>query len=174
MNLDDLYQRDREVERRREDVFLTILARAHSKIKTTARRRYGDRFCFYLVPEFLIGVPLYKSADCMAYIIAKLRENGFIVKYTHPNLLFISWQHYLDRTYRMEYKKRYGQSIDGFGNIITKPTDSKQPEEVLTIKKLKNKGSVGREYKAVSSYKPTGNFIYGQGLLRAIEDKTRK
>ena len=36
----------------------------------------------------------------------KLTENGFIVKYTHPNLIFISWQHYIPYYERQEYKKK--------------------------------------------------------------------
>ena len=32
--------------------------------------------------------------------LEKLRENGFCVKYTHPNLLFISWNHYINKKKR--------------------------------------------------------------------------
>ena len=45
-------------------------------------------------------------------------ENGFLVKYTYPNLLFISWRHYIPSYKRIEIKKRYGFKIDGFGNLV--------------------------------------------------------
>ena len=54
------------------------------------------------------------------YVINKLTENGFQVKYTHPNLLWISWQHYIPHYERANIKKQYGVSIDGFGNVIKK------------------------------------------------------
>ena len=36
-----------------------------------------------LCQEMLIGVPKYDYKDCTAYIIEKLRDNGFVVRYTH-------------------------------------------------------------------------------------------
>ena len=39
---------------------------------------------------------------------------------------------------------------------------SKKPNVPLTIKK--------KDYKQVTTYKPTGNFIYNAALLKRIED----
>ena len=84
-----------------------------------------NQYCFFIIPEFLVGIPRFDSATCTAYVIDKLIENGFHVKYTHPNMLFISWNHYIDKKQRAIYKKQYGVSINGFGEQIK---NKKKPE----------------------------------------------
>ena len=50
----------------------------------------------------------------------KLTTNGFVIKYTHPNLLFISWKHWIPSYVRTEFKKKTGKNIDGFGEKSAK------------------------------------------------------
>ena len=45
--------------------------------------RNNDKFCFFLLPEFILGVPKYDMVECTSYVIEKLVDNGFILKYTH-------------------------------------------------------------------------------------------
>ena len=59
----------------------------------------------------MIGVPKYDSDSCIAYVIDKLQENGFKIRYTHPNMLFISWQHWVPEYVRSEIKKKTGVVI---------------------------------------------------------------
>ena len=79
INIDDLYERKNQIEDIKLKHYNKILNRAHSKIKQTSRLRTNDQFCFFLVPEFLLGVPTYDTASCIAYVIDKLHENGFLV-----------------------------------------------------------------------------------------------
>ena len=182
ISLDDLYHRTQEVEDLRIRVYKKILNRAHQKIKFTSRQRNTEHFCFFVVPEFLVGTPRYDSAACIAYVIDKLSHNGFIVKYTHPNLLFISWQHYIPKYQRQNFKKKYGYSIDGFGNQVVeknkevktnKPQDMnsllvRKPNVPVTVKKKDDK-----KYTQISEYKPTGNLIYNTALLKKIENNNK-
>ena len=92
INIDDLYTRKREIETNKIKTYKMILNRVHKKIKISSRQKENQMFTFFVIPEFLIGVPTYDIASCTAYIIEKLKENGFTVKYTYPNLLFISYQ----------------------------------------------------------------------------------
>ena len=181
INIDDLYDRKREIEQHKMKVFRKILNRVHLKIKTTSRQRNSGQFTFFLVPDFLVGTPTYDVASCIAYIIDKLKDNGFNVKYTHPNLLFISWAHYIDKSRRMDIKKEYGINIDGMGNVIKKKKNEEtqgNPENMNSL--MFNRPGIKVEaekekndYKKISSYKPTG-FIYNNLLLKKIEDKTTK
>jgi hypothetical protein len=179
INIDDLYERKNQIDDIKLKHYNKILNRAHSKIKQTSRLRTRDQFCFFLVPEFLIGVPSYDTAACIAYIIDKLQENGFFIKYTHPNLLFISWQHYIDKRKRMDFKKQNGYSIDAFGNPLAENNDSNSktndvnnPNSFMLKKKgistVKKKDDT--KFKKISSYNPTGNLIYNTELLKKIED----
>jgi hypothetical protein len=49
--------------------------------------------CFFTVPEFIIGLPLYNLNAAILYIIDKLHTKGFLVKYYHPNILYICWDY---------------------------------------------------------------------------------
>jgi hypothetical protein len=170
ISIDDLYTRKNEIEENKLKVFRKILHRVHTKIKITSRQRKSEQFTFFVVPEFLVGTPRYDVAACTAYIIDKLKDNGFLVKYTHPNLLFISWAHYYDKTKRMNIKKEYGVNIDGFGNVVSSKKKSENKgddEQNLNTLMFANKKSSNikldnkpkKDYKQTTSYKPTGNFF---------------
>jgi hypothetical protein len=179
ISLDELYTRTKDVEDLRLRVYKKILNRAHQKIKYTSRQRDTGHFCFFIVPEFLVGTPRYDSAACIAYVMDKLTQNGFMVKYTHPNLVFISWQHYIPKYQRQNFKKKYGYTIDGYGNQVQekkKDTKNIDPANMnalfarkqnvpTTVKKKDDK-----KYNQVSEYKPTGNLIYNTALLKKIEN----
>lgn len=184
INLDDLYNRTRQTNDLRLLVYKKILNRTHQKIKYASRQKNTEHYCFFVVPEFLVGTPRYDSAACIAYIMDKLSQNGFIIKYTHPNLLFISWQHYIPKYQRTDFKKKYGYNIDGFGNHVeekkkleNKGTDPKDMNSLLlrktnvpvTVNKKEDKN-----YTQVSQYKPTGNLIYNTALLKKIENNNNK
>ena len=133
LNLDDLFARKHQVEQNKIKVYQTILNRIHKKIKVTSRQKYNDLFTFYVIPEFIMGIPSYDVASCTSYIIQKLRDNGFIVKYTHPNLVLISWKRWIPMHKRMEYKKRTGIKIDGHGRKISEKEIQKKRKKLLEI-----------------------------------------
>ena len=172
INLDELYIRKREIHLNRLKIYQKILNRAHKKIKITSRRKHSDHFCFFIIPEFLVGVPTYDVAACIAYVMDKLITNNFIVKYTHPNLLFISWKHYIPVYERMEFKKRTGIKIDGLGNVIEEK--EKKALEIATVNNIKQiaTNKIKKNYKPTSTYKPTGNLIYGNDLIQSIKVKS--
>ena len=126
ISLDELYDRKQEVAQTRINTYKTILSRAHTRIKTTARQKYDEQFCFFVVPEFIIGLPRYDVQTCVSYVTQKLEENGFHIKYTHPNLLFISWKHYIPAYEREAIKTKTGISVDGFGKKVTEETKKKE------------------------------------------------
>ena len=179
ISLDELYTRTKDVEDLRLRVYKKILNRAHQKIKYTSRQRDTGHFCFFIVPEFLVGTPRYDSAACIAYVMDKLTQNGFMVKYTHPNLVFISWQHYIPKYQRQNFKKKYGYTIDGYGNQVQekkKDTKNIDPTNMnalfarkQTVPTTVNKKD-DKKYNRVSEYKPTGNLIYNTALLKKIEN----
>ena len=170
INLDELYNMKQKLDENKIKVFKMILGRIHSKIKITSRLKCNDMYCFYVIPEFLVGVPRYNLASCTSYVIEKLKTNGFFIKYTHPNLLFISWKHYIPSYRRLDYKKKTGISIDGFGNVIPeKPKEQKTTPLGKTIP-INNKKLI--QFKKINSYKPTGSLIYDTNLLNKIKNKT--
>ncbi len=176
LNLDELYERSRETSQTKIKTYQKILARIHSRIKAISRQRNNNKFCMFVIPEFILGIPRYDIAECTNYVIEKLTENGFQVKYTYPNLLFISWQHYIPKYQRSEIKKKTGVAIDGFGNVVRRKNknnrDDSNPNSLLLMdKNIKTKDAKKKDsnFKSTSSYKPTGNLIYNTNLLEKID-----
>jgi hypothetical protein len=188
INLDDLYERKKQHDLNTIAIYNRILNRIHTKIKVVSRQQIATQCCWFVVPEMMIGVPKYDNNNCTAYIIDKLQENGFLVKYTSPNLLFISWKHWIPSYVRNEIKKKTGMIIDGYGNKVDKNDDNKQlvsnidggsPESLIFNKNSNNKISDGHtnnknNFKSIDTYIPSGNLIYNKSLLRNIEDKLKK
>ncbi len=189
INLDELYERKKQHDLNTVATFNRILNRIHTKIKVVSRQQVTTQCCWFVVPEMIIGVPKYDNINCTAYIIDKLQENGFLVKYTTPNLLFISWKHWIPSYVRNEIKKKTGVIIDGHGNKIDKTNnnsskdsdiDSTSPENLIFNKNTNHKISIGAEknkdkddFKSIDTYIPSGNLIYNKSLLRNIEDKLK-
>jgi hypothetical protein len=118
INLDELYQKKQEQDKTKLYTYNKILTRIHEKIKLTSRQKCNQQFCWFVVPEIILGVANYDHAGCIAYLVDKLQENKFLVRYTHPNLLLISWLHYVPNYVRNEFKKKTGTAIDEYGRPI--------------------------------------------------------
>jgi hypothetical protein len=93
IDIAELFQKKVSREEMRLNVYDTVLERVHRKIKLVAGVDGGSTFITYVLPEVMIGQPLFNASQCRSYIITSLVKNGFQVKYTHPNLLMISWEH---------------------------------------------------------------------------------
>ena len=106
INIDDLYEKKRLIDLSKLELFKKILNRIHVRIRTTSRYSIHEKFCWFVVPEIIIGVPKYDQAGCIAYLMNTLQENGFNVRYFHPNTLFICWEHWVPSYVRNEIKKK--------------------------------------------------------------------
>lgn len=179
INLDELYERKQKHDLNTLNVYNRILQRIHTRIRYNSRINPNEQHCWYIIPEVIIGLPKYDNGLCTAYIIDKLRDNGFIIKYTHPNLLFISWKSWTPGYVREEIRKKTGLHIDGWGNSKTVTSEGGDQEQVTdpnTLMMTKSKTltlSSKPGYKEIHTYKPTGNLIYNSELLKRIEDKSK-
>jgi len=183
LNIDELYEKKRQYDLNQLNLFNKILNRIHVKIKTISRQKIDEQFCWFLVPEVIIGVPKYDNAACIAYLMDKLQENKFNVRYIHPNTLFISWLHWVPSYVRSELKKKTGIVINEFGEKIDESDnqdknnksnfDPTNPNEYMfNTKDQSNQGKQPKKnYTPINSYKPSGNLVYEEELLNKIEDK---
>ena len=183
INIDDLYEKKRQHDLTKLALFNKMLNSVHKRIKLTSRQKIDNQVCWYLVPETILGVPKYDQGACIAYLMDKLKTNGFNVRYIHPNLLFISWLHWVPAYVRTEIKKKtgielneYGQKIeekDEDGNVKMIADVPSDPNDYLLKQNdpnQKNK-SQKKEYTPIKSYKPSGNLVYDDDLLNKIEGK---
>ena len=91
INIDELNSLHTNKQKNKEEIYEKILSKCHIRIKLSAKsNNYGC--CFYSIPKYIYGMPIYDYKLCLIYIVKSLTKNGFDLKYTHPNLLFISWK----------------------------------------------------------------------------------
>jgi hypothetical protein len=84
----------------------------------------------YTVPPFILGLPAIDLQDCIVYVVHQLRLGGFEVRFTYPNLLYISWKHY-EQQYMREQ------------NPITQAMKPPAPPENSSKKGLSGKRGMG-------------------------------
>jgi hypothetical protein len=147
IDLNDLYQRDHKRNLKTISTFNKILNRILKRINTAGKCIRNDKHIFYNIPDYIFGEPTYNKSDCIAYIITKLEENTFDVKYIHPNCLFISWSNFIPTFIKNEIK------IDN------------DEKEVVTIQEVK------KIPPPISNYKPTGRLIYNDEYFDKIKNK---
>ena len=111
-----IYKKNKERELKKIKVFNTILKKCEKKIKLYAN---NDKFeCYFEIPKFYLGAPLYNIDECVFFMIYKLK-NKFKVHYFSPNdlvklgvhddvnsvtgILYISWQHIKDKLTKLIY-----------------------------------------------------------------------
>lgn len=144
INIDELHAKRTNRKNNRKKSYEEVLRRCHHRIKLTSETEEYC-FCFYTIPNYIYGIPLYDQTECILYIINNLIENGFDVKYTHPNLIYISW---LNKS----NKNSKNKMIKNSNNLI-----EEKPK-----------------YKQITDYKPSGNFIYSKESIDLLSNKTNK
>ena len=127
VNIDELYEKKQARDLKQLSIFNKILNRVHTRIRVTGRTKLHDTHIWFNVPEYIFGEPVYDKGECIAYVVNKLEENGFLVKYMHPNTIFVSWHHFVPSYIRTEFKKKTGKLMNEKGEI----TDPKEKEELV-------------------------------------------
>lgn len=176
ISIDGLFDRNRERDLRQLSTFNKILNRIHNRITLTSRNK-RDKFIWFVVPEYILGESVYSNPDCIAFIITKLTTNGFLVKYMHPNTIFISWESHVPLYVRTEFKKKTGRIINEKGVVqeIIEDDDNNTEDTsgraVSSDKVGTGSGKLGKNYTPIKQYRPSGNLIYNQDIFEKIEQK---
>ena len=92
LSLHELYNFTKDKERKQVHIYNKILDMSTNKIKNIAI--YGGFNCFFTIPTFVLGLPLYDISKCIDYIINIWRKKGFLVqRLPNPNIntIYISW-----------------------------------------------------------------------------------
>ena len=90
LDINNLYDKINERNSKRLEKFDDILKKVHNRILYNANLE--KTFCFFQIPEFIIGTPLYNVEDLKKYLILSLRKDKFYLIYVKPNWLFITWE----------------------------------------------------------------------------------
>lgn len=193
INLDDLYVKKHQSDLYKLSIYRKVLERVKSKIQLVSRRSKDEQYCWYILPEVMLGAPTFNKEECAIYVINELRENEFVVRYTHPNLIFVSWQHWVPEYVRDQIKKQTGLIINGMGETIggkkkqiapppslnmNEPTSSHAdmfPGGIMPNVNLSEKASSDKtkkpQYRSVSTYEPSGILSYSRDIMKGLSDK---
>jgi len=176
INIDELYEKKHQRDLKQLSVFNKILNRINKRIQTTGRNKRNDRHIWFTVPEFIFGEPNYDQGECLGYLVSKLEENGFYVKYMHPNTIFISWENWIPSYTRNEVKKKLGIVLDEKGNVLEKldesiEIESHDPNVRLMQENAKKAQKEQRQFTPIDQYKPTGNMVYHPEMFEKLEKK---
>ena len=145
IDINSLFETTNHKTLKRLETYDKILQQCHCRIKYYSK--FEKTTCFFAIPEFIIGVPLFNVVELRTYMMNSLEKNGFKLMYLHPNWLMIDWTD----------KKKSLQKVK-------KATDITQS----TVKKIQ------KDYKPIEEYKPTGSFVYNQSSMTSLEDKTKQ
>ena len=126
MNIDELFEKKQQRDLKERSIYNKLLNRVHSRIKHTSRSKRNESHIWFQVPQYIFGEPVYKQGDCIGYLVAKLEENGFYVRYIHPSTLFITWANWIPDYVRTEIRNKTGMVIDEKGNIVKKEEEEEE------------------------------------------------
>ena len=140
INIDELYETKKKSDLNRLAFYIKLLKRVHNQIKMTARIRDNNQMCYFIMPEILIGCPKYDIGEGVAYIMDRLTTDGFITRYVHPNLIIISWNHWVPSYVREEIKNKTGQEVNQYGEIIENKQEVRF-EKTSSVKSIKSGGT---------------------------------
>lgn len=169
MDINELYNTQKARQLNKTNFFKKILQKCYNRIKTVAEK--SETFCFYLVPEFSIGIPLYNVYQCSEFIIDNLKKSGFNILYVRPNLIYISWdlRHYLNPSQISNIYTAVPQ-IESSEQIKNRVTNSLLNSSNNTISNISNinNNNINSDNKNIintnqprstKDYKPNGRII---------------
>ena len=174
INIDELYENKHKRDLKQLSIFNKILNRIHKRIQFVGKNKKNDKHIWFNVPEYIFGEPLYDKGEIIGYLVSKLNDNGFYVKYIHPNNLFISWHNWVPTYIRSELKKKLGIVIDEKGNKVIKEENEEEEENNPNSKLLNDKSQtnkIQKQYTPIGQYKPTGNLVYSPEIFEKIEKR---
>jgi len=145
LDMNSLFETTNHKTLKRLETYDMILQQCHGRIKHYSN--YEKTTCFFAIPEFIIGVPLFDVNELRHYMMNSLEKNGFKLMYIDPNWLMIDW------TEKKKSLQKVKQTMD-----ISQSS----------IKKVRS------NYKPIEEYKPSGSFVYDQSAMSSLEDKTKQ
>lgn len=130
-----LFEKREKRDQARLRAYNQLLEQIQHRIYTTSQLPGNPSYLVYNVPPFILGLPSMDLKDCIVYLVFQLRTNGFEVRFTYPNLLYISWAGY-EKEYFMKQNPIVQAMLPKAENVNKK--GSKQPKAIENERKIQN------------------------------------
>lgn len=157
----------------------TLLEQMYHRIYATSQLPGAVSSILYSVPPFILGLPKFHMEDCIVYLVWQLRDAGFKVQFTWPNLLTISWKHH-----EGEYLKTHNPIIQAM-TPEQPQTQARKPPAKEPKKSKKEQGGQGgqggqgqskfqEEIAMITNYSPSQNHVQWRDQTEDIKEITIK
>jgi len=146
-----------------------VLTQIQSRIRTTAALPGNQNYLLYTVPPFILGLPAIDLQDCIVYVVHQLRIGGFEVRFTYPNLLYISWKHYEQEYMREQNPITQAMKPPAASNTSKKGLTGKRgmgtstgsAQKVTFAPDLSRIGGASAAPRSAAEYQPPDSFMEG-------------
>jgi len=86
---DKLINDQKERDERKKLTFDKVFIKIEKKIILASAANFY--YCWYSIPEFIVGLPMYSLRECKEHIENKLKKDGFEIEFFEPNILLVNW-----------------------------------------------------------------------------------
>ena len=118
----EIHKKQKEKEKSRIKIYESILARCFKKIKETSLNE--ETFCFFRLPEYIPGLPIYNMTECVIFLLNLLHEKGFSARYIDGFIIYISWNLPKSSFKLIENQKEDKKTIIDSLNLKYKPIEN--------------------------------------------------
>jgi hypothetical protein len=101
LNPSELYDKRRSKDAGRLRAYNKILEQIYNRIRTISKLPNSQCYLLYTVPPFILGLPKLDLEDCVVYLMFQLRHAEYEIRFTPPNMIYISWLHH-EKSYIVE------------------------------------------------------------------------
>jgi hypothetical protein len=89
LTVTDIHQQMKQKIMNRIEVYNVLLNRCYKKIQDATKK--NNTFCFFQIPTFIMGRPLYDLNSCVQYIHKKLLEGSYNISFLDAQTMCIQW-----------------------------------------------------------------------------------
>ena len=118
----EIHKKQKEKEKSRIKIYESILVRCFKKIKETSLNE--ETFCFFRLPEYIPGLPIYNMTECVIFLLNLLHEKGFSARYIDGFIIYISWSLPKSSFKLIENQKEDKKTIIDSLNLKYKPIEN--------------------------------------------------
>lgn len=175
LNLDQLKKEERSLDKTRNKIYKLLLAKCHAKIKRT-NQTTEFRECFFEIPIFLPGFPVYSVLDAKEFIINQLNLNGVLAADYGENKIYISWKiedlnYNQYKTYSEKMVPKNNVYKVGVSPLDTRPTPIYPKSNYNNNNRSRNKSKIIGEEGKVSMFQYDERY---QDLIPVNTEKLKK
>ncbi len=171
----DLFDKRKQRDSVRLKAYNTLLEQIYTRIKTNSKQGNDPWIC-WTIPPIILGMPNYDLQDVTIYLVFMLRQQGYEVRYTYPNLLYISWKHhereYLLKTSPIMQTMLSAQSRKPKNELRKGGATQVRFQEQIVQHTFQPGSPAGGQRSARAPPRSTANYTPPTSFLNALEQPT--